>query len=1367
MSTTIRIRALLGTIIGLLLSLLALGCSDDPPSGEGAITVFIVSAEPAIGHAPLDVTLQVDFPRGDFTDEDFEVLWDFGDGATLKNQTAPVHTFETAGSYTASVTVKNLKNGQSGSDSRELEVLEAVELSVSGVEARPLQIQAGQELQVLYSLRNEGVAIETPFTSIVFLTTDVAPEAKDLDRFKILSREAHEGLPGGGGPGAVIDRDLPLLIPNTVASGTYYLGVLVDADQVFGEVDEDNNLMVSSPAIEVSNPRTDGPDLSVSNVTVTPKRTRVLTSVTVSFVVENLGLRPALLFDYAVYLSEDDFFAPQTDQLVLEASLSGVLSQAELRVDDVLVPIVPSISAAGDYHFFVVVDPQDQLVEMNEGNNLAKSANPVSVTDEPIIDADIVVLDFQVAPDSTYLGGSFQASVQLMNQGSQATGSFICSIYFSDDQVLDLDDDLTLSSLNVFDLGADSTQQLDGLVRIPPFYNAGDYWAFVFCDASGVVVEYDEDNNVQRYSAPVRVALTAEVDLVPGNLALSPTSPIDDGTELTLSFEICNTGSTGASPNLVRVLLSDDGLPDVRDVSVFEGVLPGVSPDDCPSFEVVFPGNCTPWTPNYEVLVQVDVRDVLAETSEANNVAVLSGGLRIDGPTCACEADFGEPNDFSTVPFPLLQGANPGFSLCSGDSDWFSIGLAAGESLVIALNQEPDVGDLNLLLFDPSGQLLDESAGASPREAVDTFLAPFAGDYLLQVVPGDAGAINTYELDVQVSAPVVGGADLAAVSVSLSTSAPALNTPFNVSFVVVNLGDQAVNTPFRVSIVLDQNGVLEPLTDTLLDQITINSAGAKQRLPQTRSLVIPGETPSGLWHISLLADSEGTVTELNETNNGSSSNPISVDTSCYDLLEPNDSLATAVMVVPQPVDPAVVPNTQGLVVCKSNPDFYRVAATSGSQLRFQVAADAAAGDIDIVLRNATGFELSASRTTADVEEVFLPVVIGDQDLYLEVIEHPSQFNADSSVYDLTITMTPADPGLLCNSVFEPNDSFAQATSLLDAVNTAQTLAICPQNDSDVFQVTLTAGTAISVSLVTSSTHMRASLYDSDHNFMQTIFDPASESLAFTAPSTGPYFIKVFTGAGASREETYTLAVTGLNGVDLLATDFLLAPSTLNAGDPVQYAADITNAGTQTSPSFAAQLVLSADTLIDGSDTVLTTVAGLGPLASQGVVSLNGKVDIPVGTPGGRYTLALLVDSGDAALELNEFNNLAFGTLDVAFVCLADVHEGPTDNNQASRATDLAAAAPAAGSICPGDQDWFVLTVSAGQQVTLDLSFTHASGDLDLYVYDSALVRIGQGQSLTDNEQVVVTPAATGALTLQVKGFTQATTNSYTLDFNLP
>lgn len=98
-------------------------------------------------------------------------------------------------------------------------------------------------------------------------------------------------------------------------------------------------------------------------------------------------------------------------------------------------------------------------------------------------------------------------------------------------------------------------------------------------------------------------------------------------------------------------------------------------------------------------------------------------------------------------------------------------------------------------------------------------------------------------------------------------------------------------------------------------------------------------------------------------------------------------------------------------------------------------------------------------------------------------------------------------------------------------------------------------------------------------------------------------------------------------------------------------------------------------------------------------------------------------------------------------CSDDASE--SDDDELSARTTSFPFASATNQICSGDDDWFFVELSTGETLTVDLTFSNASGDLDLHLLDAALTDLtpcseadpsgcsdAQGQSVTDNEQLV-------------------------------
>jgi hypothetical protein len=74
------------------------------------------------------------------------------------------------------------------------------------------------------------------------------------------------------------------------------------------------------------------------------------------------------------------------------------------------------------------------------------------------------------------------------------------------------------------------------------------------------------------------------------------------------------------------------------------------------------------------------------------------------------------------------------------------------------------------------------------------------------------------------------------------------------------------------------------------------------------------------------------------------------------------------------------------------------------------------------------------------------------------------------------------------------------------------------------------------------------------------------------------------------------------------------------------------------------------------------------------------------------------------------------------------------------------AAVSAGTIsglrsCLGDDDYFSILLSAGEEISIDVTFAHAEGDIQLELRDSSGALLASSTTATDDEQIVETPGA--------------------------
>ena len=86
---------------------------------------------------------------------------------------------------------------------------------------------------------------------------------------------------------------------------------------------------------------------------------------------------------------------------------------------------------------------------------------------------------------------------------------------------------------------------------------------------------------------------------------------------------------------------------------------------------------------------------------------------------------------------------------------------------------------------------------------------------------------------------------------------------------------------------------------------------------------------------------------------------------------------------------------------------------------------------------------------------------------------------------------------------------------------------------------------------------------------------------------------------------------------------------------------------------------------------------------------------------------------------------------------------------------------------PGNDDYYRLTAAADGMMDVDLSFAHADGDLNLYVYSLARTQLGSSLTTTDDEHVSIPVVVGQAYYVRVTGLSNATSPYYELSIDAP
>lgn len=349
--------------------------------------------------------------------------------------------------------------------------------------------------------------------------------------------------------------------------------------------------------------------------------------------------------------------------------------------------------------------------------------------------------------------------------------------------------------------------------------------------------------------------------------------------------------------------------------------------------------------------------------------------------------------------------------------------------------------------------------------------------------------------------------------------------------------------------------------------------------------------------------------------------------------------------------------------------------------------------------------------------------------------------------------TPPPVPTCVEDSLEQNDTRATAHAL--TAGSYSSLGACASDD-DWYAITLAAGDQITVETLFSNAEgdVDLELVDpSGQNVATSASTTDNERVTHTAAGAGSYRIHVwlYRDAGSTPGNGYSMTVTvvpsgpppppppppacgpdALEENDTQASAAAFTPGRRNGlsvcgGDDDYYAITL-QAGDQ----------LTVDALFSSAegdiDLRLLSPSGASEASALGTGS-NEHLEYAAMTAG-TYVLRvnLYADAGS-----NPGNTYDLSAA-VSAVCPSDPEE---DNDSASTARPLSIGTMSSLTACDLDDDYFRVTLAAGQQISVSARFTHAEGDIDLAVLDAAGDVIGGSISSSDDESVSFSAPSAG------------------------
>ncbi|RAK66795.1 CARDB domain-containing protein [Hymenobacter edaphi] len=715
-----------------------------------------------------------------------------------------------------------------------------VDLQIQQATLTPTTTSAGSSVYATCSIYNAGTTFAASSNVGYYLSSNTTLDAADT----YLNYAYGSTLSGGFSS----SRAMSLTIPTNTATGSYYVLFVADYQGQVTETNETNN--VASVALTVTAPSV---DLQIQQAALTPSTTSAGGSIYAGCNIYNAGTTQALYSNVGYYLSSNTTLDAADTYLNYSygSTLSGGFSSSRSAS-----LYIPTNTAAGSYYVLFVADYQGQVTETNETNNVASVALTV-VPPSP----DLTVSSFYPGAYNMNSGTSTSVSGYVYNQGQATATSSNAGFYLSTDATFSSGDVLLTSSTGGA-LSAGLSSYRSGTITIPAATTTGSYYLLFVADNLNQVTESNETNNVAYYSIYVTNVTPINGTLVPYSGSASITScntniydnggngNYADNSEGTLTI---NPGTTGSK---VRLTFSSFALETCCDyVSIYDGT----------STSSPLIGTYV-YSPGVVTASSTNTSGALTVRFHSDGSATYSGFEAAVSCVSTVPADL-TLTQVAATPTSVMAGGTTTVSLSVNN---VGAGAAASTPVAYYLSADNTLDAADRLLANVTGAGLNASTSVTRSNVVTIPAATTAGSYFLIC----AADINNVVTESNENNNVATGVAITvtAVTADLAVSAPTLTpttvmagnnvtaTCFHENSGMVSAGAHTLGFYLSTDASFSAN-------DVLLHSISISSMPAGSGLTRVGTFAIPAATAAGTYYVLYVADSQGQITEGNETNN--------------------------------------------------------------------------------------------------------------------------------------------------------------------------------------------------------------------------------------------------------------------------------------------------------------------------------------------------------------------------------------------------------------------------------------------------------------------------------------------------------------------
>lgn len=431
----------------------------------------------------------------------------------------------------------------------------------------PKQISSGASFDVKYSVRNigPGAPVVSEWKDKVYISSkstgldDSAVCIGEITRKGTFSSDAPSGKLITGYityVGDTYTNDFAVKINQTLPVGTYYIYVKVDGDADVFEYDgEDNNVVMSQPVI-LSNP-----DLTAELLTISEETLITNNKVAVSWKLKNVGTSDIVNGEVmdAFYASSN----PNGSNAIKIAEVTNTISlvaggEKTLRAN---ITIPKNSALSGNLYFFVKTNDNGGVIESNTSNN---SSNSILRTFEYVSNGNFVnglnlsigdlIVNEQASP-----GEVVSVSYVITNNGTETIDKNVKQeVFFSKSKTFDSSARACSVTGTLPDVtGLKSLESLTANVSItiPTDMKGGENVIYVVINSDKSLLEKNTNDNQAKSPIYVNGNLP---NLVVSDLVVPAEIMTSEKTEV--SWPLGNIGSWEADGVRCVVYLSTDAV---------------------------------------------------------------------------------------------------------------------------------------------------------------------------------------------------------------------------------------------------------------------------------------------------------------------------------------------------------------------------------------------------------------------------------------------------------------------------------------------------------------------------------------------------------------------------------------------------------------------------------------------------------------------------------------------------------------------------------------------------------------------------------------------------------------------------------------